>query len=129
MIMTKATIPTEAQEQKVLFSWIEYNRRRYPELEMCYHIPNGGSRDVREAHNLKTQGVKPGVPDICLPVAKGGYHGLYIELKRKKGGQVSAFQKTWIQNLSKNGYLAVVAKGADEAIQILTRYLSESLRA
>ncbi len=127
--MTKATIPTEAQEQKVLFSWIEYNRRRYPELEMCYHIPNGGSRDVREAHNLKTQGVKPGVPDICLPVAKGGYHGLYIELKRKKGGQVSAFQKTWIQNLSKNGYLAVVAKGADEAIQILTRYLSESLRA
>mgnify|MGYP004433785991 CR=1 FL=1 len=38
-------------------------------------------RDARTAANLKRQGVKAGVPDLHLPVARGGYNGLYIELK------------------------------------------------
>lgn len=71
----------EAIEQTKLFNWVVLARGKYPELDMLYHIPNGGSRNKIEAANLRRQGVRSGVPDLCLPVARGNYHGLYIELK------------------------------------------------
>ena len=114
---------SEAEEQRILFQWIEYSKGAHPELKYCYHIPNGGSRNRIEAHNLKLEGVKAGVPDICLPVPCGDYHGLYIELKRTKGGVVSDAQKEWIEMLNGRGYLAVVAKGANEAIKVISDYL------
>ena len=65
----------EADEQEALFAWAEYQKGKYPELELMYHIPNGGSRNKAEAARLKAQGVKPGVPDICLPVPRGNIMG------------------------------------------------------
>jgi len=117
------TSPTEAQEQRALFRWAAYETGRYPELELMHHIPNGGSRDPREAHNLKEQGVKAGVPDIFLPVARGGYHGLYIELKRTKGGTVKEEQKRWQENLTAQGYRSVICKGFYEARDEILSYL------
>lgn len=72
---------SEATEQQAVIRWAGYMSGRYPELELLYHIPNGGSRNKIEAANLKQQGVKSGVPDLCLPVGKGKYNGLYIEMK------------------------------------------------
>lgn len=115
---------SEAEEQKIIFRWAEYSKGVHPELEQLFSIPNGGSRNRIEAHNLKLQGVKAGVPDICLPVPCGDYHGLYIELKRTKGGVVSDAQKEWIEMLNGRGYLAVVAKGATEAIKVISDYLN-----
>ena len=60
---------TEADEQKAVIQWCILMEGRWPELEYIYHVPNGGSRNAREAANLKAQGVKPGVPDLELPVA------------------------------------------------------------
>lgn len=121
--MIKA-IPTESQEQKTLFEWLEWAKKKHPELEWCYHVPNGGSRHAAEAVHLKAQGVKPGVPDICLPVARGGYHGLYIELKRAKGGRLSEAQQRWLDALNEQGYRAVVCNGCDEAITIISEYIA-----
>ena len=70
---------TEAQEQRALFQWAGLAEQQYPELKLLHHIPNGGKRDARTAANLKKEGVKAGVPDMCLPVARGQYHGLYKE--------------------------------------------------
>lgn len=117
--------PTEAQEQRVIFQWAGMMAGRHPELVLLHHIPNGGSRDPREARNLRLQGVKPGVPDICLPVARKGYHGLYIELKRRQGGRASEEQRQWINALNENGYLAWVCQGAEDAIDLITEYLSD----
>ena len=75
---------TEADEQKAVIQWCILMEGRWPELEYIYHVPNGGSRNAREATNLKAQGVKPGVPDLELPVARGAYTGLHIELKHGK---------------------------------------------
>ena len=83
-----AYIPLEAEEQAALFQWAEYQSGKYPELALMYHVPNGGSRNKAEAANLKRQGVKSGVPDVCLPVPRGNSHGAYIELKRIKGGKI-----------------------------------------
>ena len=115
--------PTEAMEQTCLFRWAAAASGKYPELQMLHHIPNGGSRNPIEAKNLKAQGVKPGVPDLCLPVPKGGYHGLYIELKRRKGGRVSEDQAIWIRCLSRLGYRAIVCHGWDEAREEIIAYL------
>ena len=115
--------PTEAQEQESLFRWAAYNRIKYPELELMYHVPNGGGRNLIEAAHLKAQGVKPGVPDICLPVPNIKYTALYIELKRCKGGKVSEEQRGWITALNRVGCRAVVCHGWDEAREEIERYL------
>jgi hypothetical protein len=117
-------IPTEAQEQTTLFQWAEYSAQKWPELRLMHHIANGGSRNAIEARNLRRQGVKAGVPDIFLPCARNGFHGLYIELKRQKGGRVSVDQKKMLLALNEQGYKAVVCNGWEEARNTITEYMS-----
>lgn len=116
-------IPTEAEEQAALFRWADLAQGDYPELALLHHIPNGGYRNKREAANLQREGVKAGVPDICLPVARNGCHGLYIELKRRKGGRLSPPQAWWLERLKKQGYQVAVCYGWVEAKNIIVQYL------
>lgn len=114
---------TEAQEQTALFEWARLMEGRYPELALLHAIPNGGSRHPVEAMHLKAQGVKAGIPDIFLPVARRGFHGLYIEMKRRKGGRVSVEQKRMILALNEQGYKAVVCAGWEQAKAHIEWYL------
>jgi len=116
-------IPTESAEQKALFQWAACLSKRYPELCLLHAIPNGGFRHKATAGRLKAEGVKAGVPDVCLPVPRGGYHGLYVELKRQKGSKTSEKQETWLDALSKQGYCATVCKGWHEASETILQYL------
>lgn len=118
-------IPTEAEEQIALFEWARLQTGRFPELALLYHVPNGGSRNKIEAARLRAQGVKSGVPDLCLPVARGASHGLYIELKRQRGGRISEEQVRWINGLLKQGYAAAICKGWQEAASVITDYLRQ----
>lgn len=122
----KTTIPcpTEDEEQIALMQWAAVMSVRYPELRLMYHIPNGGSRKRVEAVRFKAMGVKKGVPDICLPVARGQFHGLYIELKRQQGGRVSDEQNQWIEALRDQGYFAAVCKGWKQARVTIELYLT-----
>lgn len=115
--------PMEETEQEVLFRWAALNACAIPELYLLHHIPNGGARSARTGARLKAQGVKPGVPDICLPVARGDKHGLYIELKRRSGGRVSPAQCWWIDELKKQGFAAFVCCGWEEARTTIIDYL------
>lgn len=117
-------IPTESAEQQLLFQWARMQNGKYPELTLLYHIPNEGKRSHKTGARMKAEGLKSGVPDICLPVARGGHHGLYIELKRVKNSRVTVAQMAWIEALTRQGYVAAVCRGADEAIELITRYLS-----
>lgn len=112
----------EAWEQKSLIEWSEWMQVRYPDLRLLFHIPNGGSRNVIEAAHLKMQGVKRGVPDLFLPVSRQGYHGLFIEMKTRTG-EVSKYQREWLNDLSDQGYFATVCRGADEAKKVIEAYL------
>jgi hypothetical protein len=116
-------VPTESEEQQALFRWAAYEQLRTPELKALYHIPNGGKRSATEAKRFKAEGVKAGVPDICLPVARQGYNGLYIELKRTIGGKTSAYQREWIELLTREGYKAVVCCGWQEAEREIISYV------
>jgi len=99
-------IPTEHEEQRELVRWF---RQTYKEV-LIFAIPNGGARSPATAGRLKAEGVSAGVPDLFIPA----WH-LWIEMKRTKGGSVSAEQKEWIKYLEYVGYCVKVCKGAEDA--------------
>jgi hypothetical protein len=122
----------EHHEQAALFQWAEYNKNTYPELGLLYATPNGaflnsktdrrGHRYSPEAAKLKAEGLKPGVPDICLPVARSVFHGLYIELKFGDN-TASPQQRNWIEALREQGYRALVVTGWEAAASVIVNYL------
>ena len=117
--------PTEHEAQVALFAWAAANEGAHPELSLLFAIPNGGYRPMVTAARLVEEGVRSGVPDCCLPVARGRFHSLWIELKRcDKSNHATPAQKEWIDRLCSAGHMAVVCYGADEAIQTITHYLS-----
>jgi len=113
----------ENEEQEALFNWIDLHTNKYKGLEVTYAIPNGGSRHKLEAYNLKKQGVRPGVPDVCIPVSKGKYIGLYIEMKVGKNKPTKS-QEDWIYNLKKYGHHVVVCYSWVEAVQSIVAYFN-----
>jgi len=127
--------PKESDEQRHVFLWAQRVANLYPGLELLNAsmngawIPGGKSKAERGRkfgiiRKLKELGcLKSGFPDISLPVPKGRYYGLYIELKRKSGGRVEKNQEWWLDRLNRQGYMAVVAWGADEAIEVILGYL------
>lgn len=115
---------SEAQEQKLLFQWAQYSRQKFSELELLFHVPNGGRRVGREAASLKKQGVKAGVPDLILPVARGEYFGLYIELKVGTN-KPKEHQLKWIEQLKEQGYFVEVCYGWLEASEVIKNYLEK----
>lgn len=112
------SMPSEAEEQRAVIEWCD--ALKLP----IFHIPNGGHRHKSVATELKRQGVRPGVPDLFLPIAKGNYHGLFIEMKRRDfyPYQASDKQVEWLRRLQQNGYAAFICKGADEAIACIEQY-------
>lgn len=118
-----SAIPTEDQEQIKLATWLTKQGIRF------FAIPNGGRRNLFEAIKFKRMGVQPGIPDLCIPIPSGSYHGLYIELKRVSGGRVSDVQSEWLSFLRDQGYFAEVAKGFEEARTMVVEYLSFMPRA
>lgn len=114
---------SEDAEQSRIMEWAHENCARLPELASLVHIPNGGYRSKRTAAKMQAIGVKRGVPDLNLPVARGGFHGLYIELKVGRN-KPTAEQKAWLSALSFGGYKAVVCYGAAESIAVIEDYLS-----
>jgi hypothetical protein len=119
--------PKEDSEQAMLFNWAKMARGKYPELDLMYAIPNGGYRSIKTAKLMKATGVKAGIPDICLPVARHGFHALYIEMKRKKGGALSHEERLWLDYLKSVGYLAVCCKGFEQASFVIKKYLNKEI--
>lgn len=113
--------PTEHNEQRALVERIAWRANQNPVLCLLYAVPNGGMRHRAIAGQMKAEGAKPGVPDLVLPVARGGWHGLYLEMKRP-GGRTSPEQRWWLAQLSEQGYYTAVCYGADEAERTILDY-------
>ena len=109
-------------EHKLQCLCVEWFRYWYPKGTI-FAIPNGGARNVVTAAKLKAEGVLAGVPDLCVPMARGGFHGLYIELKNGKKGVVSERQRTIMDKLNDEGYKCVVCRSFEEFVQEINDYM------
>ena len=116
-------VDREGLEQAALIKELELSLPAVAAL--IYHVPNGGHRHKLVAVKLKGQGVKAGVPDLVLPMARGGYFGLYLEFKATapNDAAVSASQHAWIRRLNDQGYLAIVCRGHFDAMEQIRAYL------
>lgn len=128
-------VDREEAEQAALIYWAKTMEGKIPELKLLHHVPNGGKRDKTTAVRLQRMGVKPGVPDLCLPVPRallcfredGGkykklYAGLYIEMKAR-GGKKSENQEKWLKMLDEQGYYCAVCYSYEAAREIIETYL------
>lgn len=141
----RATLePTEHEEQAAVLRWAATvvagsesvmavatgtaDPMAHP-LSLLFAIPNAGGfsggfrANVARVARLKREGVKSGVPDLMLPVPRGGHNGLFLELKRAKGGRVAPAQRAWHLALMGQGYLVLTAQGAEAAIRAIQQYL------
>lgn len=116
----KPLIPTESQEQCIVILWADANPAIRGKL---MSIPNGANKSPASAAKFKREGLRPGVPDLFLPIARQGFHGLWIEMKRRKGGKLSDAQNEWIEFLRYENYAAYCCEGAGEAINIIKKYM------
>lgn len=115
----------EGEEQAEL---IKLFRAQFPAVgPLLIHIPNGGSRkNAFEGWRLKEQGVRAGVSDLFLPVARGGFFGLWIEFKAAppNDAAVSDSQQDWVALMQAQGYAAHICLGVAAALRALADYMA-----
>jgi len=131
----KATRPMEDDEQMAVIEWasnfVYFDGE--PLSEFIHHSPNGGKRETKtnaagqtycpEGIRLKKMGTKKGFPDLEIFMPRGGYFGLYIEMK-VKGGSVSAEQRAIHKRMAKMGYYTAVCFGSVETINLIKKYMA-----
>ena len=122
----RTTHPRRDEErlQESCIKWIEYQYPSWLKEGRIYHSPNGERRDAITGAKLKRMGVVPGVPDLFIRIARHGYHGLYIELKTKKG-RLSDKQRQFADSAVADGYKFVVVRSLDEFMKVVKTYLDE----
>ena len=118
--------PLECCEQQVVAEWLDAHK-------VFYTATMAGSYLHPATYNrVKKLGVKKGVSDLLIFDPPPAYHyqdqdrnylptyvGVCLEMKRKKGGQVSYEQKEWLEKMVKRGWLIHVSLGATDAIEFL----------
>lgn len=116
----------EHGEQVALFCWSSYQVRAGAadeRLDLLFAVHNQGHGDAIRGAHAKAEGVRKGVFDLFLPVPGPGGHGLWIEMKKRKGGTVSPEQKAWSEQMREQGYACMIARGWREAAKALEMWL------
>lgn len=114
--------PLEHHEQCTLVEWARRLEGRFPDLGALAAVPNGGFRHKATARRMVDEGVSRGYPDLLLDVARKGYHGLRIEMKRR-GELPSLAQEEWHAKLRRNGFRVAVCFSAVDAASVIAGYL------
>lgn len=122
--------------QAGLFDWRNMMLKRIPLLRLLHAIPNGAKLPFRKKLNaagkvvrscpqaviLKREGLTAGVPDVCWPVPRGRYHGLYIEHKAPDAPKPGEEQAQFIADLRNLGYFVHVSRQCDESVRLIEAY-------
>lgn len=116
---TKNDSPLEDDECIFFSRWLKL--RGIPHAHIANESRSSSRNAIIRGAKLKRMGQKRGVWDyeIYAPQKDGSYKLLKIEMKRRKGGTVSAEQKQWGEIYAKAGIPCKVCKGADEAIDFV----------
>jgi VRR-NUC domain len=101
-------------EIQIQFKAYQYLYNKYPQIRLClFHVPNGGTRNIIEATQLKASGITPGIPDLLLLWGKK----LFACEVKKPGGKITPAQKLIHEVWSKQGVIVKVAYSSDEIVE------------
>ena len=117
--------PLEWAEQAMLFEWkSKIGIHRWPELRWMFATGNGLKLPIGQRVKFqRCGGMTNGIPDVVVPVARPPHCGLYLEMKRMAGGRTSPEQDECLAFLRDQGYVAWMAKGWRDAVEIIERYM------
>jgi len=90
--------------------------------KLVIHIPNEGKRETITGKNLQSIGMIAGVADLFIPIARNGYHGIWIEVKSQKG-HLSESQRIFLSRMEQQGYLTATVRSLEQFQDIVNRYL------
>lgn len=120
--------PLEDDECIVFSTWLKLNN--IPHCHIANESRSGNRNAMIRGAKLKKMGQSKGVWDYEVYIPIKGVSGevdcyelVKIEMKRKKGGSVSAEQKSWGEIYKLAGIEHKICKGADEAIAFVESYL------
>lgn len=111
---------SESKEQQALIKWCDLKGHPY---NLLFAVPNEGKRPYKTASRMVAEGLKSGVPDLVFPVARGPYHGLFIEMKYGRN-KLTANQDVWMKHLLDQGYLCIVCYTWQAAQEQMETYLA-----
>lgn len=107
----------EADEQKIVAKYLDWIGA------LWFHPPNEAKRSVKLASMMKAQGLKSGVPDVCILEQRNGKGGLFVEMKFGNNKPTDD-QKEWLERLSRNNYAVAVCYSAEQAIKVIKEYMN-----
>jgi hypothetical protein len=138
----KVQTPYETDVQATVIDWAHGYGHKLDGIDMLFSIPNGallGSRPHKctncgvwcngdynhfaLAAKLKKEGLKEGVSDLFLSVARHGFHGFYLETKRRTRGRLSDEQESFGIRAQEEGYKFAVYENYAHAIKLIEEYL------
>ncbi len=105
-------------------SVIQYIRYQYPNIRYCASLGGQYQKYPSQRNKAKATGYVKGFPDLQICEARGGYFGLFLEIKEK--GYPTKEQKKWIEDLNERGYFAICVKGLDEIIATIDSYMANN---
>jgi hypothetical protein len=115
---------SEALHQQALFQWARNPAivKTYPAIDLLEGTLNGVKLTIGQAGKAKAAGMLKGVHDVRLPVARGGYFGLSIEMKFGRNKMTD--EQIWYANrLGEEGWSTHVAYDWTTARDTIIWYL------
>lgn len=115
----------EYLEQKALFEWAKNpaTLKKYPAIDLMSSSLNGVRLGISQAKKAKYSGMLAGEYDIKLPVKRGSYIGLIIEMKHGKN-TLTEEQKWYKKRMQEEGHYAVECWNWEDAKKEIENYLS-----
>lgn len=120
----KKPVLVESRIQQSFITWCNMKvlSGEYPELALIMSIPNGAIQPRMRKRQI-AEGMQVGAPDLFLPVARGGYHGLFVEVK-SPDGRLSLQQVEMHRKLTAGKYFLAVCRNLADFIEVIRQYLT-----
>lgn len=113
----------ETEEQAALIAWADKTVIDGICIgDYLIHIPNEGKRGPKAARDAKRLGLRKGVPDLFLALPRGGYAGLWIEMKAGEG-RLSPEQNDWIKKFKEQKYDVGHCFSFEQALERVINYM------
>lgn len=111
------------EESRMQQGCVKWFRLQYPKLaKALFSVPNGGTRNEREAVTLKREGATAGVSDLILAIPNKDNNGVFIEMKTPKG-RVTDDQKEFLALMQSLGYRVEVVRTFDQFVSVINDQL------